>query len=88
MKTEGRVMLVNDLRSNEQKRADDLYVLRHENQDMRVVKLTVDGSASKYLWLYVKPRILQITMTSTSKRRPSRTIIGSTTGKAWSIATS
>ena len=45
MKTEGRVSLVNDLRSDAEKKHDDLYVVQHENQDMKVVKLTVTGSA-------------------------------------------
>ena len=46
MKTEGRVMLVNDLRTNDQKQEDDIYVVRHEGQDMRVVKMKVDCDAS------------------------------------------
>ena len=40
--------MVNDLRDDYYKTGDDIYLIKHEDQELRVIKMTVDASASKF----------------------------------------
>ena len=48
IKLNGRIIVVNDLREDSYKTADDVYLVKHEGQDLRVVKMTLDAGASKF----------------------------------------
>ena len=45
---DGRISIVNDLRDDKYKTADDVYLVKHEGVDLKVVRMTLDASASKY----------------------------------------
>ena len=43
----GQISVVNDLRDDKYKKADDVYLVKHEETDLKVVRMTLDASASK-----------------------------------------